>query len=317
MTQVSPPNMPNTSSPLQRPKGDMVPPFIVLKSQHRLTIHPGILKNSFRRSPPVRPSMPPSSLSNEQAISTSPTAAAQPATESDLTLQNTMQNAGHRRNSSQNLRASVSRRQSTNPALDESEAEQNMRLKWDEANLYLTEQQKSSTMKIDEPKTPYAKRYEPDEDEDEMRTLDAQGLVVDELDKFREGQPSQRTREAEIPGLDIGEPEEEFAGEGATGDEGRIQRSSSGGSEAGGLARSGSVKGEKTVVVDPEAPDGKGHDGIVRHKDFEEMRKKHYEMKDVKGLLGHSAEELEAMDEDEDGPPPPMPKINQSLVNGA
>jgi hypothetical protein len=24
----------------------------------------------------------------------------------------------------------------------------------------------------------------------------------------------------------------------------------------------------------------------VRHKEFEEMRKKHYEMKDVKGLLG-------------------------------
>lgn len=261
--------------------------------------------------------MPPGHLSSEQAISTSPTPAALPATGSDLTLQNTMQNAGHRRNSSQNPRASVSRRQSTNPPLDENEAEQIMRLKWDEANLYLTEQQKSSTMKIDEPKTPYAKRYEPDEDEDEMRTLDAQDLVVDELDKVREGHSSQRTREAEIPGLDIGEPEEEFAGEGATGEESRIQRSSSGGSEAGGLGRSGSLKGEKTVMVDPEAPDGKGHDGIVRHKDFEEMRKKHYEMKDVKGLLGHSAEELEAMDEAEDGPPPPMPKLNQSVVNGA
>lgn len=28
-------------------------------------------------------------------------------------------------------------------------------LKWDEANLYLTEQEKNATMKIDEPKTPY------------------------------------------------------------------------------------------------------------------------------------------------------------------
>ena len=46
------------------------------------------------------------------------------------------------------------------------------------------------------------------------------------------------------------------------------------------------MKGEKQVVVDSEAPDGKGHDGTVRHRDFEEMRKKHYEMKDVKGLLG-------------------------------
>ena len=30
----------------------------------------------------------------------------------------------------------------------------------------------------------------------------------------------------------------------------------------------------------------------------------------------HSAEELEAMDEDEDVPPP-MPKLNQTPVNGA
>ena len=47
-----------------------------------------------------------------------------------------------------------------------------MRLKWDEANLYLTEQEKNSTMKIDEPKTPYAKHYDPADDEDEVRMLD-------------------------------------------------------------------------------------------------------------------------------------------------
>ena len=128
-------------------------------------------------------------------------------------------------------------------------------------------------MKIDEPKTPYAKRYDPQEDEDEIRTLDAQDLVVDELDKVREGR-SRQAREDQIPGLDIGEPEEDVSY--AAGDEsGRIQRSGS-----------GSVKGEKQVVVDADAPDGKGHDGTVRHKDFEEMRKRHYEMKDVKGMLG-------------------------------
>lgn len=160
-----------------------------------------------------------------------------------------------------------------------------MRLKWDEANLYLTEQEKSSTMKIDEPKTPYAKRYEPEEDEDEMRTLDAQELMVDELDIAREGRSAQRTKEAEIPGLDIGEPEEDVTVDMMRDERGRIERSESGGE--GGLRRSGSLKGEKQVVVDDEAPDGKGHDGSVRHKDFEELRKKHYEMKDVKGLLGY------------------------------
>lgn len=127
-------------------------------------------------------------------------------------------------------------------------------------------------MKIDEPKTPYAQRYDPQEDEDEIRTLDAQDLVVDELDKVREGR-SRQPREDQIPGLDIGEPEEDVSFAAESDGNGRIHRS-------------GSVRGEKQVVVNGDAPDGKGHDGTVRHKDFEEMRKKHYEMKDVKGMLG-------------------------------
>lgn len=131
-------------------------------------------------------------------------------------------------------------------------------------------------MKIDEPKTPYAKRYEPDEDEDEdgMCTLDAEELMVDELDKARGGGRS-RTREAEIPGLVLGEPEIPTDDMVDTMDTGRISRSPS-------------VKGEKQVLVDPSAAEGGEHDGVVRHKEFEEMRKKHYEMKEVKGLLGYA-----------------------------
>jgi len=196
--------------------------------------------------------------------------------EKDITLQNTLQNAGHRRSSS-NARASASRRQSTNGGHGASpEDDSNPRLKWDEANLYLTEQEKSSTMKIDEPKTPYAKRYEPEEDEAEMRTLDADDLVVDELDRVGGGRS--RTKEDEIPGLELGEPEE------------AIPESLDGESR---VSRSGSVKGDKQVVVDP-AEDGLGGHGEnvgwsaeerEKHRKFEEMRKKHYEMKDVKGLL--------------------------------
>ena len=173
----------------------------------------------------------------------------------------------------------MSRRQSSAPSAEDED--NNPRLKWDEANLYLAEQEKSSTMKIDEPKTPYAKRYEPEEDEDEMRTLDADDLVVDELDKVGGGRS--RTKEDEIPGLELGEPEEAILPSMDDWDDEGIARSGS-----------GSVKGEKQVVVEPSG-DEQGHGENVglsaeereKHRKFEEMRKKHYEMKDVKGLLGY------------------------------
>ena len=53
------------------------------------------------------------------------------------------------------------------------------------------------------------------------------------------------------------------------------------------MKRSGSLKGEKTVQVDESA--GQGHEGDVRHRDFEEMRKRHYEMSGVKGMLGYDS----------------------------
>lgn len=187
--------------------------------------------------------------------------------EKEITQMNTNINAGngHRRNSS-NPRGSMSRRQSSAEGqTDENEP----RLKWDEANLYLNEGEMGGKMKIDEPKTPYAKQYDPSEDEEEVSAINAQDLAVDELDMAK----SKKTKEDEIPGLDIGGPEME------------------------GMERHES-DGERRVIVDStmsDADDGR-HDGETagmsreeqeKHKKFEEMRKKHYEMKDVKGLLGY------------------------------
>jgi protein phosphatase inhibitor 2 len=197
----------------------------------------------------------------------------------ELTMQNTLQNAGHRRSSSAAARgATMARRrssQSRSSAEGSGDADDldanNARLKWDEANLYLAEQEKSATMKINEPKTPYAKHYDPAEDpeDDEMDvpTLDAQDLFVDELDKKPPG--TRRHRETEIPGLDIGEPQE------AVPEESEPHRSNSG--------------SDKQVHVDPSVEDeevGLSREEKEKHRRFEERRKKHYEMKDVKGLLG-------------------------------
>lgn len=185
--------------------------------------------------------------------------------EKEIVQMNTELNAGgaQRRNSS-NPRGSVSRRQSSNSGSHE---EPNPRLKWDEANLYLNEGQMGGKMKIDEPKTPFVKQYDPSEDEAEISALNAEQLNVDELDMSK----PRAKRESEIPGLDLGEPE--------------MERKQSNGSE------------EKKVLVEKNGVDPAGgkHDGdetgmtgeeLEKHRKFEEMRKKHYEMKDVKSLLG-------------------------------
>jgi protein phosphatase inhibitor 2 len=163
-----------------------------------------------------------------------------------------------------------------------------MRLKWDEANLYLTEQEKNSTMKIDEPKTPYAKHYDPAEDEDELRTIDAGDVMVDELDeknarKSRSPGARGRAKEEEIPGLSLGEPEEAMP----VAIDGENRK------------RSGSGK-EVHVDEDPEKDNvGLSKEEREKHRKFEEMRKRHYEMKNVANLLGHP-EDVDAVDDDGD-----------------
>lgn len=193
--------------------------------------------------------------------------------EKEITQMNTELNAGngHRRNSS-NPRGSVSRRQSSTSNVDAVHDENNMRLKWDEANLYLNEGQMGGKMKIDEPKTPFVHQYNPLEDEEETSTLNASELAVDELDMEKQKHPPRKARESDIPGLDLGEPEMESSRRESDGDR-RV-----------------------TVETDDMDVDG-GHHGEEReedmsreerdkHKKFEQMRKKHYEMSNVKDLLG-------------------------------
>jgi protein phosphatase inhibitor 2 len=250
----------------------------------------GILKNSYRKSEtreaPNTTSTPPPQPAT--AISARPDADRE-VSEKEITLQNTLQNAGHRRSSSAARPAGSRRISSHSGASNDPDIEDDngMRLKWDEANLYLTEQEKSSTMKIDEPKTPYAKRYDPDEDEDEMRTIDAEDIYVDELDKAKAlaGSKTRNAREDEIPGLSLGEPEEAVP---ETGDPGQMHRS-------------GSQRSDKAVHVNDDHPDNVGMSAEERekHRKFEEMRKKHYEMKNVANLLGHP-EDIDKDDDDDD-----------------
>ncbi|KAF7720182.1 Uncharacterized protein PECH_008597 [Penicillium ucsense] len=241
----------------------------------------------------------------------------------ELTLQNTLVNAGRRRSSTARSGSDL-RRQSQVSQHDENEP----RLKWDEANLYLTEQERTAKMKIDEPKTPYAPHYDPAEDEEEIemeeaqeRLIDVQDLVVDELDKTtRGGHHKKGVSEDDIPDLELGEAEENPGAQ--EGPAPRIYRERSMSTE--------SHKSDKHVVVEPDnngeetAAEGdliSTEEAKEKHRQFEEHRKKHYEMRNIKELLAHPEElDEDEMDEEEDatvpGAAPAVPSIPGQFQNG-
>lgn len=280
----------------------------------------GILKtsSSYHRSPPTQPVTVVDPQPPTTSDSIPPVRASSPEwphdggenglTERDLVLQNTLRNAGRRRSSSNQSRGGAGSRRQSHHELDDN-PEASPRLKWDEANLYLTEQERTPKMKIDEPKTPFAKGYDPTEDEAELRMLDAEELQVDELDM----KPRRRvTPDRNIPDLDLGEP------------------------EAPKLTRKDSHSPKQVVVkeddethhthepgAEPETPEEE-----EKHKKFEELRKKHYEMKNVANLLGHleyleeedDDGDVELQDADEDATQsngaPEVPKIPGNFANG-
>ncbi|KAK1141186.1 hypothetical protein N8T08_009353 [Aspergillus melleus] len=280
----------------------------------------GILKNSSSHSV--------LQVSHASETLAPPTPAIETADNKELTLQNTLQNAGRRRSSSNTHPGTSSRRQSLASIKDD---ENSPRLKWDEANLYLTEQEKTAKMKIDEPKTPYAPRYDPAEDEDEMQLaeteenlIDAQDVVVDELDESKKG-PKKAVAEDEIPELELGDPEESLVGGAHTAGNDRIVRGRSLSNEShrsdkhvvvGGGQENGEAASGEDAMVSPE-------EAQAKHRQFEQQRKRHYEMRNIKELLAHP-ENLDEMDEDEDEQkdtqsppvPPPVPQIPGQFLNG-
>ncbi|KAH6846982.1 hypothetical protein B0I37DRAFT_135265 [Chaetomium sp. MPI-CAGE-AT-0009] len=270
----------------------------------------GILKNSYHGSPPISPTdaqHPPSTHNPPDHHHPHPHLLS-PKEAKELTIANTQYNAGHRRSSSS--AAGPSRRQSSltphgsEAAVDDDDDDAaHQRLKWDEANLYLTEQERTATMKINEPKTPYAKHYDPaedpsDEDDDHQEgegdvasPIDPRGIDLDRVDGVRprgQGQGAARRRQVdeEIPSLELGEPEEDVPEEGEGGVRPRAVHVDSNGAGH-------DTDGEEYLV-------GLSAEEREKHRRFEQLRKKHYEMKNVAALLGHPEEELAEEDGDED-----------------
>jgi len=269
-------------------------------SPHEVSKRPkGILKNtnSFQQTSPDARVSPTHDRPSHSAISDLPgpaladNASNRPnmptrgMSEKEIVQLNTELNAGeagHRRTSS-HTRNSMTRRQSSNSGSQHDET--NPRLKWDEANLYVNESQMGGRMKIDEPKTPYAKHYDPAEDDAEISAINAQDLNVDELDMKPKPPSSKDKRESDIPGLDIGEPELKPAERRDSDADRKVELNQDSMDIDGG--HHGEGEGDMST------------EELEKHKHFEEMRKKHYEMKNIKDLLGHP-EDLDVEDEDDE-----------------
>ncbi|KAM3510336.1 hypothetical protein MY11210_005954 [Beauveria gryllotalpidicola] len=256
-----------------------------------------------------------------QTSSTDETTASRPvrprAMSKEITLENTSFNAGHRRSSSA-ARITASRRQS---ATNTESAEPSQRLKWDEVNLYLTEQERSSTMKIDEPKTPYVKHYDPAEDpsDDEYQgdTAGTQGAQASLENTHGVSEAPRARAEDDIPGLSLGEPEEEIpeaqgfeAGPYGYGND----------YDAATYAVSPKAHSEKSVHLDEDTAEDALEDAspedVEKHHKFEELRKKHYDMHNVASLLGNPEllpDDEEDDDEEEEKVVPPVPRIPNGL----
>jgi len=246
------------------------------------------LKNASHHSPPVSPVSP-----DHRTLSAK-----------ELTIVNTQYNAGRRRSSSG---AQLRRLSSRTPSHHGDDAEESaQRLKWDEANLYLTEQERTSTMKITEPKTPFARGYDPLEDPSDDDEIMGEGLGEPITSAaYSTTRPAHRelSREDSIPNLDIGEPEEAVPAR-----------------EFSPSSADGEAHHHRTVHVD-DSGSGRDDDEMVgmspeereKHRRFEELRKKHYEMRNVVQLLGHpeDVEDDDDDDDDDDAPPaiPPMPPL--------
>lgn len=273
------------SPPLHEPHHTNVRPKGLRLEQSQLSAtvanrNIGILKNpSFSgqggQGPPGGQSSP-----TKEVAPTPPSMPLDPQEAKDLTIQNTLQNAGHRRSSSAARRSSASRRHSSaagmNSGDNDSEAH---RLKWDEANLYLAEQEAGGRMKITEPKTPFEygnNAMEEDEEEEDV-SIDPRFVNVDEVEMANKKKHGKKQREGDIPDMSLGDPEDENAG--ADVEDDRIIRQ-------GSMSRESSKEKHVNVGGEQELPGLPTREEQEKHRQFEVQRKKHYEMRNVKDMLG-------------------------------
>lgn len=159
-----------------------------------------------------------------------------------------------------------------NDKLTERSSSEEERLKWDEANLYLTEQEKTAKMKIDEPKTPFQgpvgsnEYYLPDDD-----IVSAPGEEPDDFSLGEPEYPEDKDSTIQNDRIIPANEDEDVDDEEQDDDDDEDDQD----------------KGERLQDLSPEE----------KHRRFEQMRKEHYLMKG--DVLKHPPPIDDEEDEDE------------------
>ena len=112
-------------------------------------------------------------------------------------IRNTMLNANLASESSKGdeIRAKIAKARKLSTGNGADGNGNNEHLKWDEINLYKTEQEKCATMKIDEPKTPYTGGFNPDGEYYQEDEIDIPAFNLGESDDDKEEESKQLTAE--------------------------------------------------------------------------------------------------------------------------
>ncbi|KAG0320362.1 hypothetical protein BGZ99_004554 [Dissophora globulifera] len=165
------------------------------------------------------------------------------------------------------------------------------RLKWDEENLIITEAQKDSTMKIDEPKTPYV-RY--DADLDKVMDMD-DSFSLDGLKKKHAALAHTPPVPSYMHGEDANDNDDNGDNDDDDDDSDEWQDSD---------------EDDQDDDDDNDDPPSK----TIDHQKFAKMRAEHYKMKEAL-QLGHelAEEELKALESPSTSsqPVPPLPSFAQ------
>ncbi|KAK9461128.1 uncharacterized protein V1516DRAFT_336896 [Lipomyces oligophaga] len=159
------------------------------------------------------------------------------------------------------------------------------RVKWDEANIYLTEQERTAKMKITEPKTPFAQSVDPSELVD-YSDSEIEGMTLNGINGHRKRRVSE-----EVPELDLGDPEEPIDSGIDTMNNGRILKENIEPDLGAGKESTESEAGQGSEEMETEEE---------RHRRFADMRKKHYEMKGALELAHQLTAKVDDEEEEEE-----------------